>query len=174
MQNASLLLVVTAANLAAADEAPPDSSSEARSVGPTASSEPVSRHLVYVELLGKGGEYGVGYELTITPRLAIGGAGSFAKVQDEQIVTGAAYLHAMILERRAHSLYAEIGGIVAHSRIPSPVSDWQGMSKTGTAGFLSIGYQHASRHLVLRGSFSAVEGLGGLAPMAGLSVGVRP
>ncbi|MDB4956908.1 MAG: hypothetical protein JWO36_4477 [Myxococcales bacterium] len=135
---------------------------------------PASRHLVYFELLGKAGEYGVGYEYTLMPWLAVGGAASFAVVGDQQIATGAPYIHLTPLRHHDHAMYFELGAILAHSRIPSPVSDWKGMSNTGSGGFLSLGYEHTSRHLVFRASGSAVAGAGGLGPMVGISIGARP
>jgi len=41
--------------------------------GVHATAEPPSKHLVYVELLGKGGLCGVGYEYAITDWLGFGG-----------------------------------------------------------------------------------------------------
>ena len=140
----------------------------------TARADDGSRHLVYGELLGKAGEYGVGYELTITPRLALGVAGSFAVVRGQQIATAAPYVHVTALARHAHALFGEAGAILAHSRIPSPVNDWMGMSDTGGGGFASVGYEHAQRHLVLRVAGSAIVGEGGLAPALGFTIGFRP
>jgi hypothetical protein len=133
-----------------------------------------SRHLVYAELLGKAGEYGIGYELGITPHLALGAAGSFAVVRGEQIATLAPYVHAQLIERRANSLFAEVGAVIAHTHVPSPVADWSGMDDTGGGGFASFGFQHATHHLVLRAAMSAVVGEGGLAPAIGFAIGWRP
>ena len=132
------------------------------------------RHLIYVELLGKAGAYGLGYEYTVMPWLALGVAGSFAVVSDQQIATAAPYLHFTLLGHNHHRMYTEIGGVLAHSRIPSPVSDWKGINNTGGGGFWSLGYEHTSKHVVVRASGSAVAGAGGLGPMIGLSIGARP
>jgi hypothetical protein len=133
-----------------------------------------SRHLVYFELLGKGGEYGIGYEYRLMPWLAVGAAASFAVLGDQQIATVAPYVHVTVLRYNHHALYTELGAILAHTRIPSPVSDWKGMSDTGSGGFLSLGYEHTSKHVVIRASASVVAGEGGLGPMVGLSIGARP
>jgi hypothetical protein len=71
-------------------------------------------------------------------------------------------------------MFGELGAIVAHSHIPSPVSDWTGMTSTGTAGFASLGYEHDRKRVVLRASGSIVAGDGGVGPMVGLSIGARP
>ena len=136
--------------------------------------DPVSPHLFYGELLGKAGEYGVGYELTITPRLAVGAAGSFAVIRGQQIATIAPYVHGTVLSRGHHAMFVELGPVLTHSKIPSPVADWNGMSATGGGGFGSVGYEHATRHLVMRATGSAVVGEGGLAPALGFSIGFRP
>jgi hypothetical protein len=132
------------------------------------------RHLFYVELLGKGGAYGFGYEFTFMPRLAVGGAASYAVLNDQHITTAAPYLHATLFGKAHHRMYTELGAILAHSRISSPVSDWKGMTNTGTAGFLSLGYEHDRKHVVIRASGSVVAGDGGLGPMVGISIGARP
>lgn len=133
-----------------------------------------SHHLVYAELLGKAGVYGVGYEFTLSPRLAVGAAASYASVRDQQVATLSPYLHVSIVRGAHHGLYGELGAVVAHSRIPSPVDDWDGMANTGAGGIASLGWERASRHLVLRASGSVVVGGGGVAPWLGLAVGVRP
>lgn len=133
-----------------------------------------SRHLVYAEVLGKAGVYGVGYEYTLSPRLAVGAAASYANVRDQQVATLSPYLHVSIVRGARHGLYGELGAVVAHSRIPSPVDDWDGMTDTGAGGIASLGWERASRHLVLRASGSLVVGGGGAAPWLGLAIGVRP
>lgn len=140
----------------------------------TAEAEVPSRHLVYGELLGKGGAYGLGYELTLSRRLAIGGAGSFAVIRDQQVLTLAPYVHATIMRGAKHALFAELGAQLVHSRIPSPVEDWDGMAETGGGGFASLGWERGTEHLVLRASGSVVVGEGGVAPWLGLAVGFRP
>ena len=135
---------------------------------------PASRHLIYVELLGKAGAYGVGYEYTLMPWLAFGAAASYAQLGDQHVTTGAPYIHATLLGHARNRMFGELGAIVAHSHIPSPVSDWTGMTSTGTAGFASLGYEHDRKRVVLRASGSIVAGDGGVGPMVGLSIGARP
>ncbi len=133
-----------------------------------------TRHLVYVELLGKAGAYGVGYEYTVMRWLAFGAAASYAVLGGQRITTAAPYVHSTLFGNPRHRMYGELGAIVARSQIPSPVSDWTGMTNTGTAGFFSLGYEHARKHLVMRASGSVVAGDGGIGPMVGLSIGARP
>ena len=130
--------------------------------------------MIYGELLGKAGEYGVGYEHAITERLALGGAGSFAILRGQQITTIAPYVHADLLKRGANGMFVELGAVLAHSRVPSPVMDWSGASDTGGGGFVSLGYQRTEHWLVMRVAASAVVGLGGVAPAIGFAFGVKP
>jgi hypothetical protein len=89
-------------------------------------------------------------------------------------MTAAPYIHAPLLEHGRNRMYIELGSILAHRQVPSPVPDWMGVTHTGTAGFLSLGYEHATKHVVMRASGSVVAGDGGLGPMVGISFGGRP
>ena len=140
----------------------------------TAEPSPPSKHLVYVELLGKGGLYGVGYEYAVTDWLGFGGAASYSDIRDEQVITIAPYLHFTVLAGERHALFSEVGGILAHSHVPSPVMNWAGVSDTGGGGYLSLGWEYHRRHLVLRTSGALVVGEGGVAPMLGFAIGARP
>lgn len=133
-----------------------------------------SRHLIYVELAGKAGLYGIGYERALTERLSLGVAASYVVLRDQHIATATPYVHATLLGGRRHALFTELGASLVHSRIPSPVDDWEGMSESGGGGYVSLGWERAWRHLVLRTSGSIVVGEGGVAPWIGFAVGVRP
>ena len=135
---------------------------------------PLGRHLIYGELLGKGGLYGVGYEYAMTSRLSVGGAASFAVIRDQQVTTVSPYLHATLLQGSRNALFTEVGAILAHTRLPSPVDGWEGMTDTGSGGFLALGWERGSRHLVLRASGGIVAGEGGRGPMLGFTIGFRP
>ena len=140
----------------------------------SAKPEAQGKNLFYAEVLGKAGLYGVGYERAITGRLSLGVAGSFAVIRDQQLTTVAPYVHTTIVRGRRNALFSEIGAVIAHSRLPSPVDGWEGMSDTGGGGFLSFGWEYATRHVSLRASGSLVVGEGGLGPMVGLAIGFRP
>jgi hypothetical protein len=132
------------------------------------------RHLVYAEGLGKAGPYGLGYEYSVLPRLAVGAAASYAVMRDQQLSTFAPYVHATVLRGKRNRMFGELGAIVAHSKIPSPVSDWNGMTSTGAGAFGSLGWEHASDHFVLRTALLGVAGEGGTALTVGFLVGWRP
>ncbi len=130
--------------------------------------------LLYVEALGKAGAYGVGFERVMTERLSLGVAASFISLAGQHIYTAAPYLHGTVLGSARHALFGEVGAVLAHSRIPSPVEDWDGMSDTGGGGFLSIGYEYRRSRFVVRVSGAVVAGEGGLGPMIGIALGVNP
>jgi hypothetical protein len=132
------------------------------------------RNLVYVEAGGKAGAYGVGYERAITGRLALGVAGSFLVLRGQQLATASPYLHATLLGRGRHSLFGELGAVIVHSRIPSPVMDWDGIAETGGGGVAALGWQRAGRHVVVRTQLSVLAGEGGAAPWGGIAIGFRP
>lgn len=157
------LLALASASTAAADGV-------TRATAP----EPPSRHLFYAEILGKGGAYGLGYELALAPRFAVGTAISYVVIRGQQIATVAPYVHASVLRFGKHAVFGELGATFVHSHIPSPVPDWDGMSESGAGGFASVGWERATRHLTLRASGSVVAGEGGLAPWAGIAIGFRP
>jgi hypothetical protein len=132
-----------------------------------------AEQLVYVEALGKAGLYGVGYERAITPRLALGGVASYAVIRDQQLATAAPYLHATLVRGRRHALFGELGLVLVHSRIPSPVATWDGMAETGAGGVAAVGWERRGR-LVVRAQAAVLAGEGGVAPWLGFAVGVTP
>lgn len=142
--------------------------------GLRATADPPSRHLVVAELLGKGGFYSLGYEYTIAPWLSAGGALSFSEHREQQVFTASPYLHLTLLAGDRHALFSEVGAILAHSRIPSPVMGWGGVADTGGGGFASLGWEYRRRHVVLRTSGALAVGEGGAAPMLGFAIGARP
>ena len=142
--------------------------------GVRAQAQPAGKHLVYLELLGKGGLYGIGYEYAIAPWLGAGGAASFAQLRGEQTFTVSPYLHITALSGTHHALFGELGAILAHARVPSPVMGWDGASDTGGGGFAALGWEYRRGRVVLRTSGAIVVGEGGIAPMLGIAIGVRP
>lgn len=130
--------------------------------------------LVYVEALGKAGLYGVGYERAITPRLALGGVASYVRLHGQHVATAAPYLHATLLRGRRHALFGELGLVLAHSRIVSPVDGWDGMAETGSGGVAALGWERRGRRVVVRAQGSVLAGEGGATPWLGLALGWRP
>jgi len=163
MKRVAVVLAIACPAIAAADD----------SITKQATARTLPRHTVYAEAFGKAGPYGLGYELGITPRLALGVAASFAIVRDQQLTTVAPYVHADLIRGKRHSLYADFGLIVVHSRIPSPVPEWDGMSDTGAGGQATLGHEWRPWRLIVRSSLGFAYGEGGFAPFLGFAVGTR-
>lgn len=138
----------------------------------TATTIEAPANLIYVELLGKAGAYGLGYERRITDRLSLGAAGSYADVRAQQITTVSPYLHARLLGRR-NQLFSELGAVFVHTHIPSPVPEWDGMSDSGGGGFAALGWQRDWKHVVLRAHGSVMVGEGRATPWGGVAIGVK-
>lgn len=156
------LLGVLAASTAAAEPA------VTKSVEPEAEAP----NTVYVEILGKAGVYGIGYERQITERLSLGAAASYAVVRDQQIATVAPYVHARLLGR-TNQLFTEVGAVFVHTRIPSPVPEWDGMNDSGGGGFASLGWQHSWKRVLVRASGSLLVGEGRATPWLGVAIGAK-
>ena len=165
MQRWVVAVLCAIASPAIADEAVTKQASQAERVLP--------QHTVYAEAFGKAGPYGIGYEYAITKRLALGVVGSYAVVSDQQLTTVAPYVHADFLRGKRHSMYGDFGIIFVHSRIPSPVPEWDGMSDSGAGGQATLGWEWRPWRLVVRTSLGFALGEGGLAPFLGFAVGTR-
>jgi hypothetical protein len=140
----------------------------------TAAPDVPSHNLFYVEAAGKAGLYGIGYERTLTSRLSLGVAASYVVLREQHITTVSPYVHGTIARGQRNAFFTELGASLVRSHLPSPVDDWDGMTDTGGGGFASLGWEHVTRHLVLRTSGTVVVGEGGIAPWLGFAIGVRP
>ncbi len=129
-----------------------------------------SRHLVYAEVMGKGGLYGLGYELRLTDRLAAGLVGAAYPVGDRTVLTAAPYLHARLLGSERHAWFAQLGPQLIHQRVRSPVPEWPGERDTSLGAQVSSGWERRGP-VTVRLSLSAMLGRGGIAPWAGAAVG---
>jgi hypothetical protein len=161
---AAVFLAIACPAIAVADEA---------SVSKKVEERHLPRHTVYAEAMGKAGPYGIGYELGITPRLALGVAASYAVVSDQQLTTVAPYVHADLIRGKRHSMYGDFGIIFVHSRIPSPVPEWDGMSDSGAGGQVTLGWEWRPWRLIVRTSMGVAAGEGGIAPFLGFAIGAR-
>lgn len=128
------------------------------------------RHAIYVEALGKGGLWGVGYDYLATRHLAIGATGSIAMFGGERIVTVAPYLGIYPLPRPRHRWFIHAGAEVANLSRPSPVPEWPGTSSTGVGASVATGYELRTRVLI-RAYAMVTVGAGGVAPWLGVSLG---
>lgn len=156
--------------IAAATSAPPPVIERATDDLATDAADRPRRHAVYVEVLGKGGLWGVGYDYLATRHLAIGATGSFAGYGGEHMLTFAPYLSIYPLPRPRHRWFIHAGAEVAHLSRPSPVPEWPGTSSTGVGASLATGYELRTRVLI-RAYAMVTAGAGGVAPWLGGSLG---
>jgi hypothetical protein len=134
----------------------------------TSSSEP-SRHLISLELFGKGGLWGLGYEWR-SGRFAVGSVESFYMLGGDRFTTISPYAAAYPLSGEHHRWFVHLGPQLIHRATPSPVPEWQGTSATSYDAELSTGYEYQRQALVVRGY--AMGSLGGhFVPWLGTSVG---
>lgn len=132
-----------------------------------------SRHTVYAEALGKAGPYGVGYELALVPRYALGLVASYADINGQHVTTGVAYGHALLLAGRRHALYGDLGLAVVRSHLASPVPEWDGLTDHGVGGEAALGWEWCPWRIIVRVSLGVAVGKGGVAPFLGFALGVR-
>ena len=125
---------------------------------------------LYVELLGKGGLWGLGYDRELTPRLGIGVAASFYILDGEQLTSISPYVAVRLLGGPHHAWFAHGGPQLVHEHIRSPVPEWDGTSSTGIGAEMSSGYEYRD-HVLFRAFAMITVGRGRPAPGAGVSLG---
>lgn len=106
------------------------------------------RHTVYAELFGKGGLYGLGYDVRLGERFAVGAVASYYVLGGDRFTTVAPYVAAYPVGER-HRWFVQVGPQLVRRVTPSPVPEWDGMSETALSGELSTGYEYRDK-IVLR------------------------
>jgi len=127
-------------------------------------------HALYVELLGKGGLWGVGYDYRLWPSVAIGVAASAQGIGGQRSLSLSPYLTAYPLAAQRHNWFVQAGPQVMHLQIRSPVPGWSGVTSTRVGLEVSTGYEYRTQWLFRVYGMVAI-GAGGVAPWVGLSVG---
>ena len=137
---------------------------------PEARAETTVSHAAYVELFGKGGLWGVGYDAQFDRRFAAGLAASFYVIDGQRVLSASPYVAAYLLGGGRHRWFLHAGPQLVRVTTPSPVPEWPGTSKTGVGAEVSSGYEY--RHGVLVRVFGMASlGRGGVAPWMGVSLG---
>jgi hypothetical protein len=128
------------------------------------------RHALYVEVLGKGGPYGVGYDRQLRGWIGIGAVASFVALDGQRMYSITPYVSLYPVGRGRHRWFVDAGTQLTRLATPSPVPEWDGESETGIGGEVSTGYEYRGPVFV-RAFGMAVVGKNGFSPWAGLSVG---
>ena len=126
-------------------------------------------HAIYVDVLGKAGLWGVGYDWQVRHRFAIGAAASYYSFDGDHVTTLAPYLAAYPIERGHHRGFLQLGPSVVRRTTPSPVPEWSGMTTTQLAAELCAGYEY--RNGVLARVYAMMSNGDHLAPWLGASFG---
>jgi hypothetical protein len=128
------------------------------------------RNALYVELLGKGGLWGLGYDRQLHARWAVGAAASHYVLDHEHITSFSPYVAAYPAGGAHHRWFVHAGPQLVRVAIPSPVPEWSGSTRLGIGAELCTGYE-LRYHALVRVYVMATAGRGGVAPWAGVSVG---
>jgi hypothetical protein len=163
-----VLLAIAALALAtsvSADPAPPRDTG-APAVQP--SSDP-GAHAIYIDLLGRAGLWGVGYDYRPRRWLAVGAAASYYAFDGDRFTTVAPYASLYPLVRGPHAAFVQLGPSFVRRTTPSPVPEWDGMTTTQIGAALCAGYEYR-RGVLLRAYAMASQG-DHLVPWLGVSIG---
>jgi hypothetical protein len=127
-------------------------------------------HALYVELMGKGGLYSVGYDYALLPWLAAGSSLSYLQIDGQHIVTLSPYVNLYPVGGAVDALLLQLGPQLVHLSLESEVEGWAGAKATGLGGQVSLGYEYRRRFL-LRAVATLTFGQHGVAPWVGVSLG---
>jgi hypothetical protein len=131
------------------------------------------RHAFFVEALGKGGTWGLGYSYELAPRVALGAVASYTRVDGQDATTIAPYVELVAARRGPHRWFVDAGPVLAHLVTRSPVPEWPGTSSTGLGAEVATGYELRAR-VVVRGYVMMSAGANGVAPWLGVGIGWSP
>ena len=129
-----------------------------------------ARHALYLEVLGKGGLWGLGYDYRITKRLRVGAVASLTMLDGDRLLSFTPYLAASLVTRGHHSWYVDGGPQLVDYTAPSTVPEWHGTGSTGIGFEVSTGYEYRN-HVLVRVFGMATAGAHGVAPWLGASFG---
>jgi hypothetical protein len=160
-------LRVAAATEPASD--PPPSLDASLGAALDAPADDAGRHAIYIDVLGKAGLWGVGYDWQFWHRFAVGAAASYYSFDGDHVTTLAPYVAVYPLERGHHRGFVQLGPTAVRRTTPSPVPEWNGMTTTRIDAELCAGYEYRNGVLV-RVYAMASEG-DHLAPWLGASFG---
>ncbi|HEY0991433.1 MAG TPA: hypothetical protein VGD80_30475 [Kofleriaceae bacterium] len=127
------------------------------------------RHAIYVELLGRAGLWGIGYDFQPRRWLAIGAAASYYALDGDRFSTIAPYAALYPVSHGGHAAFVQLGPSLVRRTTPSPVPEWDGMSTTRLGAELCAGYEYR-RSVLFRAYAMASQG-DHLVPWLGVSLG---
>ncbi len=127
-------------------------------------------HSIYVEALGKGGLWGLGYGYQLTKRLALGAVASMWMFDGQRVYSASPFLTVYPAGTERHRLFVDVGPQLVRVFTPAPVPELMDTSSTGIGGQVSIGYERRGP-LLVRVYAMGVAGENGVAPWLGVDMG---
>ncbi|MBA3542500.1 MAG: hypothetical protein H0T79_22990 [Deltaproteobacteria bacterium] len=128
------------------------------------------RHALYVEAGGKGGLWGLGYDLRLARWVSVGVVASYTVLDGQRVGSVTPHVALYPIGGAHHRLFVDAGPNVIRMTTPSPVPEWDGTSETGVGLTASTGYEYRNRFL-FRAYGMANAGPNGVTPWFGMSVG---
>lgn len=126
-------------------------------------------HAIYVDVLGKTGLWGLGYDWQFWRRFAIGATASYTSFDGDHITQLVPYVAAYPLERGHHRGFVQLGPDLVRRTTPSPVPEWSGMTTSRVGAELCAGYEY--RNGVLLRAYAMASQGDHLVPWLGASFG---
>ncbi len=127
-------------------------------------------NVIYAELMGKGGLYGIGYDRSILPWLGVGAAFSYYSLFGVRAMFICPYLNLYPVAGAKNALLVQAGPEIIYLWDSSSITNWAGDSALGVGGQLSVGYEYRGS-FVFRVLFTSFIGAGGYFPWGGLTFG---
>lgn len=134
---------------------------------PAAQKQP---YALYIEILGKGGVWGVGGDVQLGKRWAIGSTGSFQRWGTQTVLSVSPYVAGYLFPEKRHRLFFQAGPQWVYLSTGSLVPEWKGSRASGLGAQLSTGYEYRNIFLF---RFFAMGSIGrqGVAPWMGFDIG---
>lgn len=127
-------------------------------------------YALYLEILGKGGIWGVGGDVQLGKRWAIGTSGSFQRWSTQTVLSVSPYITGYLFPEKKHRWFFQAGPQWFYLSTRSLVPEWKGSRKSGLGAQLSTGYEYRNIFLF---RFFAMGSIGrqGVAPWMGFDIG---
>ncbi|HEX2687812.1 MAG TPA: hypothetical protein VHN14_14395 [Kofleriaceae bacterium] len=129
----------------------------------------MAHHAIYVDVLGKAGLWGIGYDWQFRQRFAIGATASYYSFDGDHITQLVPYVAAYPLDHGHHRGFLQLGPSFTRRTTPSPVPEWSGMTTSRAGAELCAGYEY--RHGVLVRAYAMASQGDHLVPWLGASFG---
>jgi len=134
--------------------------------------QPPKKHAAYLGVLGKGGQYTVGYQFRWEKWFALGVAGSHFRIDFETLTTVNPYVLVYPYVAGNHALFVDLGPVFFrhHTKSPVPLLEDKTSFRIGTE--ISAGYEYNKGRFFVR-PYLMVLGSVSVSLWGGVDLGVR-